>query len=159
MRILILGPSGQIGFELAAQAAEFAEVVTAGRSAADIVIDPLDKVALIQLLTEQQPDIVINAIAHTAVDKAESEMELAFQLNSDLPTTLADFCATTNCLLIHYSTDFVFDGSETRPWSETDMTNPLSVYGRSKLAGEKAIQLSSCPSLILSYCCARGSSK
>ena len=159
MRILIFGPSGQIGFELTQQAKEFAEVITAGRKAAgrkaagrkaaDHVLDLLDRSAISQLFSVVKPDVVINAVAYTAVDKAESEQDMAFQLNSDFPTTLADECAKLNCLLIHYSTDFVFDGTQKTPWKENAITNPLSVYGRSKLAGEKSIQLAHCPSLIL----------
>lgn len=149
MRILILGPSGQIGYELALQAAGIAEVVTAGRSAADIILDPLDTASLQQLFIDVKPDIVINAIAYTAVDKAETEQQQAFRLNADLPAALADECEKINCLLLHYSTDFVFDGTETTAWRELAETNPLSVYGRSKLAGEKAVQISGCTSLIL----------
>ena len=149
MRILIFGSSGQIGFELAKQARDFANVITAGRSAADHTLDLLDRSAVSKLISETNPDIVINAVAYTAVDKAESEQDAAFQLNSDFPTNLADECSKLNCLLIHYSTDFVFDGTQKTPWKENAFTNPISVYGRSKLAGEKAIQLASCPSLIL----------
>jgi len=152
LRILILGPTGQIGYQLSQlskSAIDVSEVITAGRREADVLLDPLDRVALSNLFAEVQPDIVINAIAHTAVDNAESEIELAFQLNADLPAALADQCSQHNCLLIHYSTDFVFDGSENVPWLESSGTNPLSVYGRSKLAGEKAIQISSCAHLIL----------
>ena len=149
MRILILGPSGQIGYELARQAIALGTVITAGRSAADIIMDPLDNSALTTLFNEAKPDIVINAIAYTAVDKAESEIDTAFKLNTDLPAALADECSKINSLLIHYSTDFVFDGAQNTPWIESAATNPLSVYGRSKLAGEKAIQMASCPSLIL----------
>ncbi|RLA01512.1 MAG: dTDP-4-dehydrorhamnose reductase [Gammaproteobacteria bacterium] len=149
MRILILGPSGQIGYELAAQAAEFAEVTTAGRSDGDISLDVLDHQALENLFSTVKPDIVINAIAYTAVDIAESDQELCFKLNADLPAALSDLCAEYHCLLIHYSTDFVFDGSENAAWQETAATNPLGVYGKSKLAGEKAIQISPCISLIL----------
>jgi dTDP-4-dehydrorhamnose reductase len=149
LRILILGPSGQIGYELARQAKELGTVITAGRSAADMILDPLDNVALVNLFSEVKPDIVINAIAYTAVDKAESEIEIAFKLNSDLPAALADECSKIHCLLIHYSTDFVFDGAQNIPWIESSATNPINIYGRSKLAGEKAIQMASCPSLIL----------
>jgi dTDP-4-dehydrorhamnose reductase len=149
LRILILGPSGQIGHELAKQASELGKVITAGRTAADMIMDPLDHKALSSLFNEVKPDIVINAIAYTAVDSAESEIDIAFKLNSDLPAALADECSKINSLLIHYSTDFVFDGSQDTPWIESSATNPLSVYGRSKLAGEKAIQMASCPSLIL----------
>ena len=149
LRILILGPSGQIGYELSTKATQIADVITAGRSAADIIFNPLDYLALANIFASVQPDIVINAIAYTAVDKAESDQEQAFLLNSSLPETLAKLCEKHNCLLIHYSTDFVFDGSLVRPWIETDITNPLSIYGRSKLEGENAIKLSSCKSVIL----------
>ncbi len=149
MRILILGPSGQIGYELAEKAGAVGEVITAGRSAADIIIDPLNKTELSNLFSTVKPDIVINAIAYTAVDKAETDQEQAFLLNADLPAALADHCEQSNSLLIHYSTDFVFDGTNDKPYQEDDSTQPLSIYGRSKLAGEKAIQTACCPSLIL----------
>ena len=149
MSILILGPSGQIGHELAAKAVSITDVVTAGRSDADITLDPLDQFALENLINEVKPEIVINAIAYTAVDKAESDQLQAFRLNSDLPSQLADLCEIHHCLLIHYSTDFVFNGEHDKAWLETDTTGPLSIYGKSKLAGEKAIQISSCKSVIL----------
>jgi len=149
LRLLILGPSGQIGYELAKNAALIGEVITAGRTAADRILDPLNKAELAKIFEDVRPDIVINAIAYTAVDKAESEQRQAFLLNSTLPEVLAKQCEKFNCLLIHYSTDFVFDGTANRPWNETDATTPLSVYGRSKLEGEQAIQLSSCASIIL----------
>ncbi len=149
MRILILGPSGQVGHELAVNASKIAEVITAGRSDADIIMNPLDSVSLEKLFDDSRPNIVINAIAYTAVDNAESDQEQAFLLNSDLPGALADLCEKNNCLLIHYSTDFVFDGTKRQPWSENDATHPLSVYGRSKLAGEKAIEISNSAYIIL----------
>ncbi|MCP4414857.1 MAG: NAD(P)-dependent oxidoreductase, partial [Gammaproteobacteria bacterium] len=149
MRILILGPSGQIGHDLAENAGTVGEVITAGRSAADIIIDPLNKTELSDLFSTVKPDIVINAIAYTAVDIAETDKEQAFLLNADLPAALADHCEQSNSLLIHYSTDFIFDGTNDKPYQEDDPTHPLSIYGRSKLAGEKAIQTSSCPGLIL----------
>ena len=96
MRILILGPSGQLGYELARQATELGKVITAGRSAADMIMDPLDHTALTALFNEVKPDIVINAIAYTAVDKAESEIDTAFKLNTDLPAALADECSKIN---------------------------------------------------------------
>ena len=149
MRILIFGPSGQVGYELAANAGKLGKVITAGRSDADIIMDPLNKDSLDKLFTDIQPNIIINAIAYTAVDKAESDQEKAFLLNSDFPGALADQCEKLDCLLIHYSTDFVFDGTKKEPWSEDDDTNPLSVYGSSKLAGEKAIEISACSYFIL----------
>ena len=149
MRVLIFGPSGQVGHALAANSGKLGEVVTAGRSDADITMDPLDKDSLDKLFSDVQPNIVINAIAYTAVDKAESDQEQAFLLNSDLPGALADQCEKLDCLLIHYSTDFVFDGTKNEPWSEDDDTHPLSIYGSSKLAGEKAIEISACSYFIL----------
>ncbi len=149
MKILILGPSGQIGHELVEQAKSNYEVVTVGRSAADLEIDVTHFSELENVFKEVRPNIVINAIAYTAVDLAETEIEQAFKLNADLPSNLADLCSRTNCLLIHYSTDFVFDGLEQSPWRESDETHPISIYGKSKLAGEKAVQISTCPYLIL----------
>jgi dTDP-4-dehydrorhamnose reductase len=124
-------------------------VITAGRSSADISCDPLNLAQLEQLFSEQQPTIVINAIAYTAVDKAESEPEQAMALNAQLPGCLSDLCAEHKALLIHYSTDFVFDGTNNSPYEEQQSTNPISVYGKSKLAGEKAIQMSACAHVIL----------
>ena len=149
--IMILGPTGQVGRHCVdlLKAEELAPVMTLGRRDADCVIDPLDLKALKEAFAEYQPLIVINGIAHTAVDKAEEEQGASMALNTDLPGHLADLCAETGSLLIHYSTDFVFDGSKNTPWGEDDMTNPLSTYGRSKLAGEKAVQISTCPHLIL----------
>lgn len=149
MRILILGPSGQIGYELAANAGSLGDVTTAGRSAADINIDPLNTAELSKLFSSVKPDIVINAIAYTAVDMAETDQEQAFLLNADLPAALVDLCEQSGSLLIHYSTDFVFDGCNDKPYLVDDETQPLSIYGRSKLAGEKALQTASCPSVTL----------
>jgi len=94
------------------------------------------------------PDVIVNAAAHTAVDKAESEPELAQRINADAPGVLAQAAASQGAVLVHYSTDYVFDGSGSTPWQEDDATGPLSVYGRSKLDGEEAIRASGCTHLI-----------
>ena len=100
-----------------------------------------------------KPDVVVNPAAHTAVDKAETEQqELARVLNADVPAVLADWCKAHGALLVHYSTDYVFNGEGTRPWKEDDATAPLNVYGATKLAGEQAIQKSGCAHLILRTC-------
>jgi len=104
--------------------------------------------SVVQVLEKYKPDIIVNAVAHTAVDKAESESELAYLVNSETPGRIANYAKTSNSLLIHYSTDFVFDGNHNKAYLETDTTNPLGVYGASKLAGEKLIQQSECKHLI-----------
>lgn len=151
MNIIILGSTGQVGGMLIDELKSYPEhtVKSVGRASADLIwgdglLDTLE-----QLVITEQPDIVINAIAYTAVDKAESEQEQAFALNSDLPARLADICQRNSALLIHYSTDFVFDGLKAEPWQEWDDTNPLSAYGKSKLAGEKAIQMTQASAVIL----------
>lgn len=151
MKIVILGSTGQVGGMLAEVLAQRPEYVTktVGRRDADLLWTDGALDSLQRLIEAEQADVVINAIAYTAVDKAESEQAQAFILNSDLPGRLADICQSMEALLIHYSTDFVFDGLKEGAWLETDETNPLSVYGKSKLAGEKAIQMAHCAALIL----------
>jgi dTDP-4-dehydrorhamnose reductase len=135
--------------ELTREGAEQFEVHTIGRSAAEVNLDVLDFELLGQQLNSFGADIVINAIAYTAVDKAESEPDLAYRLNADLPSRLADWCHKHRALLVHYSTDFVFDGMQAEPWHEWQETNPLSIYGKTKLAGEKALQMSPASSMVL----------
>ena len=151
MNIIILGATGQVGGMLIDELQAYSKysVQSVGRTAADLIWDDGSLNTLDELLSSQEVDVLINAIAYTAVDKAESEQEQAFVLNSDLPARLADICQTHNTLLIHYSTDFVFDGLKDEPWLEWDETNPLSVYGKSKLAGEKAIQMTQASAVIL----------
>lgn len=128
---------------------QYSKLTTAGRSNADVIIDFTSQSQIQQALNTIQPDVIINAIAYTAVDKAEAEQDSAYQINAELPAVLANWCAENNSVLIHYSTDFVFDGSGTDAYKEHDETGPLSVYGESKLAGELAIQRSSATSIIL----------
>lgn len=154
-RILLLGAGGQVGFELHRSLAPLGEVLPATRegtlpgAGSAWVADLSRPESLIALLDAQQPDIIVNAAACTAVDKAESEPELAFAINAQAPETLAKWCANHGALLVHYSTDYVFDGAGTRPYREDDATAPLGVYGRSKLEGEHAIRACRTEHLIL----------
>ncbi|WP_338322797.1 dTDP-4-dehydrorhamnose reductase [Parahaliea mediterranea] len=134
-RVVVTGAGGQLGSELAASAPQV-EVLALGRDALDIA----DGEAVMQRITGLKPDIVINAAAYTAVDRAESEREQAFAINAEGPANLARACAAAGARLLHVSTDFVFDGGASRPYRPGDATAPLGVYGASKLAGEQAVQ-------------------
>ncbi len=140
MKLLLLGRNGQVGWELQRALAPLGELVTVDRSAA-----PLDDAACLRALVHDvAPDVIVNAAAYTAVDKAEQEPALAHRINAEAPGALAEAARARGAWLIHYSTDYVFDGGGTRPWSEDDATGPLSVYGRTKLEGEAAIRASGC---------------
>lgn len=135
MKILITGKNGQLGWELSQTVPKGIEIVALGSEELDIV--QLDQVN--QCFEKYQPDVVINAAAYTAVDKAETEKSLAYAVNEAGAKNLAQACKAHNCRLLQVSTDFVFDGSKTLPYQTDDATNPISVYGASKLAGENAI--------------------
>ena len=135
-RILILGASGQLGRELQRSFAGAGSVIAADRA----VVDLTDSAGLRELIHRTEPTVILNAAAYTAVDRAESEPELAKAINTDCPRILAEEALALDALLVHYSTDYVFDGSKAGAWMEGDRTHPLSVYGSSKLAGEQAIQ-------------------
>jgi dTDP-4-dehydrorhamnose reductase len=135
-RILILGKSGQIGGELERVFAGFGSVVAVGRESVDLA----DAAQLRAVVRAEAPDIILNAAAYTAVDRAETESDLALAINAHAPRILAEEARHRNALLIHYSTDYVFDGKKSEPWTESDKPLPLSIYGASKLAGEQAIQ-------------------
>ena len=136
MRILLTGNTGQVGWELARALMPLGEVIAVDRNQADLT----DLNALRAIVDEIQPNVIVNPAAYTAVDKAESESELAFRVNAEAPGVLAEEASKIGALLVHYSTDYVFDGSKVSPYTETDDTNPINVYGQSKLAGEQAIQ-------------------
>ena len=136
MNILLLGQHGQLSRELQLSLGQQAEVKVFGRAQLDLS----QPEQLRRQLQTLQPDLIVNAAAHTAVDRAESEPELAFAINAVAPGILAERAAELGVPLIHYSTDYVFDGSKPTPYTEQDAPKPLNVYGRSKLAGEQAIQ-------------------
>ena len=136
MKILVTGHSGQVARELALALAGQGELLVLGRDRLDLA----DSEAIRQRVRAERPELIINAAAHTAVDQAESEPEAAFALNATAPGVLAEEAAALGAPLIHYSTDYVFDGRKTAPYTEDDQPNPLGVYGRSKLAGEEAIR-------------------
>ncbi|ADU98411.1 dTDP-4-dehydrorhamnose reductase [Alicycliphilus denitrificans] len=145
MNILLLGKNGQVGWELQRSLAVLGEVTALGHDEADFT----QPQAVAQAVRALCPDVIVNAAAHTAVDKAESEPERARLLNATTPGVLAEEAVRLGAWLVHYSTDYVFDGSGSRPWRETDAPAPLSVYGATKLEGERLIQQSGCRHLIL----------
>ena len=142
MRLLLLGGNGQVGRELRRSLPPLGELVVATRDGRDgdetADFDAPD--SLEGLVARIAPDVVVNAAAYTAVDRAETDAAAAFRVNAEAPAALARACAARDTLLLHYSTDYVFDGSGTRPYREDDATAPLGVYGASKLAGEQAIR-------------------
>jgi dTDP-4-dehydrorhamnose reductase len=146
--LLILGSNGQVGWELRRTLAPLG--VVNGVDYPDIDLTQAD--SLRQGLDHYSPDVVVNAAAYTAVDQAESEPELCRTINAGAPGILAEEAARRRALLVHYSTDYVFDGTRKTPYAETDAPNPLSVYGRTKLAGDQAIGQSGCDHLIFRLC-------
>ncbi|MBN3824742.1 dTDP-4-dehydrorhamnose reductase [Burkholderia sp. Ac-20384] len=134
-RILVTGANGQLGFELARTLAPHGHVIAADRT----VVDLADLDRLRGAICDLRPDLIINAAAYTAVDGAESEPDLAMRVNGEAPGIIADEAVRAGAMVIHYSTDYVFDGRKDEPYIETDSTGPLNVYGRTKLAGEQAI--------------------
>ena len=149
MNILLFGKSGQVGWELQRSLSVLGQVTALGSDSQGHCGDFANPEGIAQTVRALRPDVIVNAAAHTAVDKAESEPERARLLNATTPGVLADEAARLNAWLVHYSTDYVFDGSGTRPWVETDAPAPLSVYGRTKWEGEQRIQQSGCQHLIL----------
>ncbi|HRN75310.1 MULTISPECIES: dTDP-4-dehydrorhamnose reductase [Ottowia] len=150
MRILLLGKNGQLGWELQRSLAPLGELVALDRQGADgLCGDLADLQGLTATVRQLQPQLIVNAAAYTAVDQAEREPELARRINAEAPAGLAREAAASGALLVHYSTDYVFDGSGSTPWQEDDATGPLSVYGATKLEGEQAIVQSGCKHLIL----------
>jgi dTDP-4-dehydrorhamnose reductase len=148
-RILILGKGGQVGWELQRALAPLGEVIALDFDSTDYCGDFSQPEAVAATVRTIKPDVIVNAAAHTAVDKAESEPEFARKLNATTPGLVAQVAAELGALLVHYSTDYVFDGSGDAPRDETAATAPLSVYGQTKLEGEQLIQAAACQHLIL----------
>ena len=145
MRIVLFGKNGQVGWELQRILPTLGQVIVLDYEELD-----LTNLRLLQTkLEELKPDLIVNASAYTAVDRAESERDLAMTINGQAPGVMAEAAQKFGAMLVHYSTDYVFDGSKHSPYVETDIPNPLNVYGESKLAGEKAIQQAADVYLIL----------
>ncbi|MDP3141876.1 MAG: dTDP-4-dehydrorhamnose reductase [Methylotenera sp.] len=148
LKILLLGKDGQVGWELQRSLAPLGELIALDFQNTDFCGDFTNLEGIAQTIRAIAPDIIVNAAAHTAVDKAESETELARTINALAPAILANEAKKIGAWLVHYSTDYVFDGSGDKPWQETDATAPLSVYGNTKLEAENAIVASGCKHLI-----------
>ncbi|PCE25234.1 dTDP-4-dehydrorhamnose reductase [Paraburkholderia acidicola] len=142
--ILLTGVNGQVGFELARSLQGLGKVVALDRNALNLA--DLDQVR--RVVREVKPGLIVNPAAHTAVDKAETEVDAAMRLNAEAPGVLAEEAKRLGAALVHYSTDYVFDGTKDGAYVETDAVNPQNVYGKSKLAGEQAIAVSGCAHLI-----------
>jgi dTDP-4-dehydrorhamnose reductase len=145
LKILLTGKNGQVGSALQRTLPELGEVIALDRSQLDLAQPD----SIREAVRAAQPDVIVNAAAYTAVDQAESDESAAFAVNRDGPAVLAEEAAKRGALLVHFSTDYVFDGAKTTPYAETDAPNPLNVYGRSKLAGEELIKTSRCRHVIL----------
>lgn len=140
MKILLFGRNGQVGWELQRSLAPLGELVALDRAGAEgLAGDLSDPAGVARTVLQVRPDIIVNAAAYTAVDKAESDAGLARTINAEAPGAIARAAQEIGAGLVHYSTDYVFDGSGTRPWKESDATGPLGVYGRTKLEGEQRI--------------------
>jgi len=145
MKILLLGKTGQVGIELQRTLLAQGDLIALGRAEAD-----LEKpAALLDVLRAHSPDVIVNAAAYTAVDKAEGNSRAAHAINAESVSVMADYARARDALLVHYSTDYVFDGAKDSPYEPSDTPNPLSVYGRTKRKGEEAIVDSGCRYLIL----------
>lgn len=144
MKILLLGANGQVGWELQRSLVPLGQLMACDRNSADL--ENFDQ--LRATIREYSPNIIVNAAAYTAVDRAESEPEIAQLINAEAVALIATESKRLGAWLVHYSTDYVFDGSKTTAYTETDLPNPMSVYGQSKLEGEEAIRESSCDHLI-----------
>ena len=156
MKVLLFGAGGQVGWELQRSLAPLGELIALDHRSAGLHSSAYGRLCgnlgdlqgLMETVQKVRPDVIVNAAAHTAVDKAESEAALAHSLNALAPGVLAQEAARLGALLVHYSTDYVFDGSGTQPWREDDATGPLSVYGQTKLDGERLIQVA-CPNHLI----------
>jgi dTDP-4-dehydrorhamnose reductase len=142
-RILIVGAAGQVGVELQRSFADFGTIIAVDRESVDLAVPEQIR----ELVQQVKPSVILNAAAYTAVDRAESEPDLAMAINAEAPRVLAEEARRKGALLVHYSTDYVFDGTKQEAWAEDDPARPLSVYGASKLAGEESIRQAGAPFL------------
>jgi len=145
VRILLAGRNGQVGWELERALVRLGEVVATDRDSLDLA----DFDAIRRVVREAKPGLIVNAAAYTAVDQAESEPDAAMRVNGEAPGVLAEEAKRLGALLVHYSTDYVFDGAKRSPYTEDDVPNPLSAYGKSKLQGEQSVRAAGCRHLIL----------
>jgi dTDP-4-dehydrorhamnose reductase len=148
-KILLISCTGQVGAELWRGLQPLGDVIPVDRDLATVKrLDLANLQQIRELIQQLKPNIIVNAAAYTAVDKAEQDQQIAMAINATAPQVLAELAKQHNALLIHYSTDYVFDGTKNAPYSETDTPNPLNIYGKSKLIGDQAIQASGCHHLI-----------
>ena len=152
MKVLLLGKDGQVGWELQRSLAPLGQLLALNARSQAYCGDLANRPGLAETVRVYAPDVIVNAAAYTAVDKAESDREQAFKVNADAVGVLARAAAQCGALLVHYSTDYVFPGQGTQPWREDDAVDPLNTYGASKLAGEQAIQAAGCQHLIFRTC-------
>lgn len=148
MRILLLGKNGQVGWELQRSLAPLGELVALDRHSTDHCGNLADLDGLLHTLQILKPDVIVNAAAYTAVDKAETDRDMAMLINALAPQVMAREARSSGALLVHYSTDYVFDGRGVEPWAENAAVAPVNFYGQTKLAGEQAILASGCQHLI-----------
>ena len=149
MKILLFGKNGQVGWELQRSLAPLGELIALDRHSTDLCGDLANPDSIREAVRQVRPDVIVNAAAYTAVDKAESDAATARAVNAVAPGALADAARAAGAWLVHYSTDYVFDGSGSQPWEEGDPTGPLCVYGRTKLEGEQRIAALCAKHLIL----------
>lgn len=149
MKILLLGKNGQVGWELQRSLAPLGELVSLDRHSTDYCGNLADRDGLRHTLQTLKPDLIVNAAAYTAVDKAETDRDTAMLINGLAPQVMAQEAQRSGALLVHYSTDYVFNGRGVEPWAESAVASPVNYYGQTKLAGEQAILASGCQHLIL----------
>ena len=149
MKILLFGKNGQVGWELQRSLAPLGELVALDRYSTELCGDLANLAGISATVRQLRPDVIVNAAAYTAVDKAESDAALAHLVNAQAPGAIAEAASAVGAWLVHYSTDYVFDGSGSQPWKENDPTGPLNVYGRTKLEGEQRIAAQCAQHLIL----------
>jgi len=149
MKVLLLGKNGQVGWELQRSLVTLGEVVALDRNPDNgLSGDLADVEALRATIRQVAPDVIVNAAAYTAVDKAESDKDLALQINATAVQAIAEEASKLGCWFVHFSTDYVFDGEGSKPWQESDVVSPVNYYGATKLKGEQAIEASGCNCLI-----------